>query len=237
MRLIDRELPWPEPLRVIALFLRVLKPSRARLFLSSRNNKMLSNKLFSTSWILRRSRDRLRSNKTKISRRKLLWLREKDSKRRCSPEPELPSSRNFRKKRLLKSLRLREWSKSSLPLRLFKRPRLLLQRKLPLRLTLLDSRESTNFLEERLRLSFRCLRSSSRWKPNRPLNSKRQSLLKSKTTLRSKSNLSRLNRLKLMLSKSKKLPLKLRKRPPRRRLPRRRKWLNKKPLRRKLRLK
>jgi len=38
-----------------------------------------------------------------------------------------------------------------------------------------------------------------------------------------------------MLSKSKKLPLKLRKRPPRRRLPRRRKWLNKKPLRRKLR--
>jgi len=196
MRLIDRELPWPEPLRVITLFLRVLKPSRARLSLSSRDNKMLSSKLFSTSWTLKKSRDRLKSNKTKISRRKLLWQREKDSKRRFSPEPELPSSRSFRKKRLLKSLRLREWSKSSLPLRLFRRPRLLLPRKLPPRPTLLDSRESTNFLEERLRLSFRCLRSSSKWKPNRPLNSKRQSLLKRQTTLRSKSNLLRLSRLK-----------------------------------------
>lgn len=74
----------------------------------------------------------------KISREKLLKPREKDNKKKFCQELELPSLRNSKKRRLLRNLKLREWSRSSLPLKLCKRPRLLLQRRQLPRLILLD---------------------------------------------------------------------------------------------------
>jgi hypothetical protein len=49
----------------------------------------------------------------KISREKLLKPREKDNKKKFCQELELPSLRNFKRKRLLRNLKLREWSRSS----------------------------------------------------------------------------------------------------------------------------
>lgn len=74
----------------------------------------------------------------KISREKLLKPREKDNKKKFCQELELLNLRNSKKRRLLRNLKLREWSKSSLRLKLCKRPRLLLQRRQLPRLILLD---------------------------------------------------------------------------------------------------
>lgn len=232
-RLINRESPWPVPLIAPRMLLiRVKKLFRARLSKSSRNNKKPSSKHSFTNWTSRRSRDRLRSSKMRISRERLLRPREKDNKRKCFQEPELPSSKSSKKKRLLRSLRLREWSKSSLPLRLFKRPRPPLLRRLLPRLTLPDLRESMSSLEERLRLNSRCSKSSSRWRPSKLSNSKNRDSLRTKPTLRSKNNSQKSSKLKPMCRLSRMLPLKLRRRLPRRRPLRRRDLLSRKPLRR-----
>lgn len=172
-RLIIRESLWL--VLLIAprtLLIRAKKLSRVRLSKSSRNNKTPSSKHSFTNWTSRRSRDRLRSSKMRISRERLLRPREKDNKRKFFQELELPSSKSSKKRRLLRNLRQREWSRSSLPLRLFKRPRPPLLRRLLPRLTLPDLRESMSSLEERLRLNSRCSKSNSRWRPSKHLNSK-----------------------------------------------------------------
>jgi len=169
---------------------------RATLSKNLKSNKMPSSKHSSTNWTLRRSRDRLKSSKMKNSRERLLWPREKDKMRKFSQELELPSSKSSKKKKLLRSLRLKEWSKSSLPLRLFKRPRLLPQRRLPPRPTSLDSKESMSSQEERLRLNSKCSRSSSRWRPSRLSNSKNKDSWRISPTLSNKNNSPRFNKLR-----------------------------------------
>lgn len=119
-----------------------------------------------------------------------------------------------------------------MPPRLFKKLRLLLLRRLLLRLTLPDSRESMSSQEERLRPNSKCLKLSNRWRPSKPSNSRNRDSWRTKPTLRSKNKWQRSNKLKLMYRLSRMLPLKLRKKPPRRKLLRRRDLLSKKPLRR-----
>jgi len=71
-------------------------------------------------------------------KRRLPMLRKRDRPKKFFHTKELTNSRNFKKKKLPKNLKLKEWSKNSCPHRLFKRPRLLLPRKLPPRPTLPD---------------------------------------------------------------------------------------------------
>jgi len=71
-------------------------------------------------------------------KRRLLVPRKRDRMKKFFQKTEPKNSRNFKKKKLPKNLKLKEWSKNSYPHRLFKRPRLLLPRKLPPRLTLPD---------------------------------------------------------------------------------------------------
>jgi hypothetical protein len=62
----------------------------------------------------------------------------KDNKKRSYLMKELLNLKSCKRRKQLKNWRLREWSKSSLPPRLSRRPRQLLPRRLLLRLTLLD---------------------------------------------------------------------------------------------------
>lgn len=169
----------------------------------------------------------------RISRERLLKLREKDSKRKFSPELEPPNSRNSKKRKLPKNSRLREWSKNSLPLKLYRRLRPPLLRKLPLKLILPDSRESMSSLEERLRHNSKCSRLSSKWRPNKLLSLRNNEFLKIKPKLINKSNSSKFNRLRLMSKLNKMLLPRLRGKLLRRKLPRKRDLPSKKLLRRK----
>ena len=78
---------------------RKLKSSRP----NSRDNKKLNNKLFSISSISRRSKDKLKLSRTKNLRERLLWPREKDSRKKFFLELELLSLRNSRRKKLPKN--------------------------------------------------------------------------------------------------------------------------------------
>ena len=220
---------WQEHLTPLRTPLtRVKRRFKARLSKNSRDNKKPSSKHSFTNWISRRSRDRLRSSKMKILRERLLWLRGRDNKRKCCREPEPLSLRSFKRKRLLRSLRLREWSRSSLPLRLCKRPKLQLPRRLPPRLTLLDSRESTSSPEERPRLNSKCSRLSSRWRPSKLSNSKNKDLWRIRPTLRNKSNLWKSSKLKPTSKLNKMQPSELRRKPLKERSPKRRNSLSRK---------
>jgi len=188
-RLTSRESLWLDhPIALRMLLIRAKKLFRARLSKSSRGNKKPSSKHSFTNWTSRRSRDRLRSSKMRISRERLLRPREKDSKKKFSRELEHPSSKSSKRKRLLRNLRLREWSRNSLPLKQFKRPRLLLLRKLLPRPTLPDSRESMSYPEERPKHNFKCLKLNSRWRLSKPLNSRNRDFLRTKLTMRNKNN-------------------------------------------------
>jgi len=74
----------------------------------------------------KKRQDKSRSSKTRNSNPRLLWLRRRDNKKRYSPSKELRSSRSSKRRKLPRNSLPRRWSKSSLPLKLFKRPRLLL---------------------------------------------------------------------------------------------------------------
>jgi len=87
---------------------------------------------------MKRNKDNKKSSKMRSSRRKLPTLRRRDKMKKFSPSKELRSLRNFKRKKLPRSSRPRRWNKSSLLLKLFKRLKLLLLRRLPLRPTSLD---------------------------------------------------------------------------------------------------
>jgi hypothetical protein len=62
--------------------------------------------------------------------KKFLPLREKDKMKKFSQKLELLISKNFKRKKLHKSLKPREWSKNSSLPKLFKKLKLLLLKKL-----------------------------------------------------------------------------------------------------------
>lgn len=103
-----------------------------------RNSKHLNKKHSLTSLPRKRSKDKLKLSKTKSSRRRLLMLRRRDKTKKFFPSRELKSLRDSKRKKLPKSSKLRRWSKNSCQLKLFKKPKLLLLRRPPLRQTLLD---------------------------------------------------------------------------------------------------
>jgi hypothetical protein len=133
----DRELLSLEEL-MASPFHRAKSPFRARPSKSLRDNKMLSSRLSSTNWIWKRSKGRLKLNRMRNLKIRLLWPNMKDNKKRSSHMKELLNLRNCKRKKQLKNWKLREWNKSSLPPRLSRRPRQLLPRRLLLRLTLPD---------------------------------------------------------------------------------------------------
>ena len=71
----------------------------------------------------------MRSNKTKSSSKRFLLPKKRDKMKKFNPLQEQLNSRNSKRRRPLKNLKPKEWSKSSSLLKLFKRPRLLLPRK------------------------------------------------------------------------------------------------------------
>lgn len=164
------------------------RPFRVKLLWNSRSSRRLSSRLFLTSWIWKRNRDKLKLDKMKNLREKLPWQRRRDSKKRFFQELELPSLRSFRRRKLLRNLRPKEWSRSSWLLRLFKRQRLRLPRRLLPKPTSQDLRESMSFREERPRPNFKCLRSSSKWKLSRLLNLKNLDLSRSSRMLTNRNN-------------------------------------------------
>jgi hypothetical protein len=62
--------------------------------------------------------------------KRFLLLSAKDNKKKFFQKQELLNSKNFKKKKLLKSLRPKEWSKNSSLPKLFKKLKLLLLKKL-----------------------------------------------------------------------------------------------------------
>jgi hypothetical protein len=62
----------------------------------------------------------------------------KDRMKKFFQSKELKNSKLFKKKKLPKNLKLKEWNKNSCPLKLSRKPRLPLPRKLLPRQTLLD---------------------------------------------------------------------------------------------------
>lgn len=110
-------------------------PLKAKLYLNLRNSNLNNKKSSLTNLPMKRSRDKLKSSKTKPSRRKLLWLKRKERMKKFFPRPELKNLRNSKRKKLSKNLKPREWNKNSCQLRPSKKLKLLLQRKLLLKLT------------------------------------------------------------------------------------------------------
>lgn len=94
----------------------------------------------------------------------MLWQNQKDNKKKFYLLQEQRNLKNSRKKKPSKNLKLRRWNKNSWLPKLFKRPKQPLPRKLQLKLTLLDLRESTNSPEERLRHNCKCLKLNNKWK-------------------------------------------------------------------------
>jgi hypothetical protein len=99
---------------------------------------------------------RVRSWKTRSLR-----LRKRDKMRRFLTRRDLKSSNSFSKRKLHRNSKQNRKSRSSLPPKQSKRPNKLLPRKLLLRLSLLNSRESTSSKEERLRHNFKCSKLNS----------------------------------------------------------------------------
>jgi len=87
---------------------------------------------------MRRSKDKLKLNRMRSSKRRLLMLRRRDKMKKFFQKRELRSLRDFKKKKLPKSSRLRRWNKNSFQLKPFKRPKLPPLRKQLPRPTLLD---------------------------------------------------------------------------------------------------
>jgi len=233
-KLIDRDWLWL--VRMVRHSPRALSQSKAKPCKNWRENKKHSNRHFWDSLTWRKSKGRLRSNKTKSLKTRSLWPKKKDNKRKFFLIQELVNWRDFKKKRLPRNWRLKEWNKNSLQLKLFRRQRPPLQRKQLQKQTLLDWRESTSSQEERPKLNSRCLKSNNKWKLSKLLNSKNKDFLKIKQTLRNKSSFLKLNKRKQLPWLNKKLPLKLRKKPLRRKHLKRNKLPSKKLLQRKLKL-
>jgi hypothetical protein len=84
---------------------------------------------------MRRSKENKNSSKTSNLRLKLLMLRKKDNKKKFSLKKELPSSKSFKKKKPSKNLRPKRRNKNSSLPKPFKRLKLQLPRKQPLKLT------------------------------------------------------------------------------------------------------
>ena len=103
-----------------------------------RNNNRSNKKNFLINSLKKRNKDKLKFNRTKPLKRKLLWLRRREKMKKSSQRQELRSLRSSKRKKLSKSLKLREWNKNSCPLKPSRKPRLLLPRKLLPRQTLLD---------------------------------------------------------------------------------------------------
>jgi hypothetical protein len=74
----------------------------------------------------------------KSSRERFLPQNKRDKEKKFFLRLELLSLNNSNKKKLLKRLKLKRWNRNSSLLRLFKRPKLLQQRKQLLRPILLD---------------------------------------------------------------------------------------------------
>lgn len=132
-----------------------------------RNNKLLNKRAFLINLLMRRNKDKLKSNKMKNLRRRLLMLRKRDKMRRFFQNKELKNSKFSKRKKQPKNLKPKRWNKNSCLHKLFKRLKLLLPKKLLPKPTWLDWRESMNFLEERLRLNFKCLKWNNKWKLNK----------------------------------------------------------------------
>ena len=148
----------------------LLKPSnrpKAEPYKLLRNNKLHNKNSFLINLLTRRSKDNRKSSKTKNLKRRLPMPRKRDRPKKFFQSKELKNSRNFKKKKLPKNLKLKEWSRNSCLHRLFKRPRLLLPRRLLPRPTLPDWRGSMSSQEERLRPNCKCLRLNNKWKLNK----------------------------------------------------------------------
>ena len=135
MKLISKELPLNKKKthKVLLKALRRVKPCP-----NLRNNNRSNKKNFLINSLKKRNKDKLKFNRTKPLKRKLLWLRRREKMKKSSQRQELRSLRSSKRKKLSKSLKLREWNKNSCPLKPSRKPRLLLPRKLLPRQTLLD---------------------------------------------------------------------------------------------------
>jgi len=87
------------------------------------------------SWRLKNNKDKPRSRRVQRSNKRSLRLKSKDKRKSLFLNKELLNSPNFRRRKLRRDLRLNVLSKSSLLLKLFRSPRLLLPRKPLLELT------------------------------------------------------------------------------------------------------
>lgn len=136
--------------------LHLLVQLKAKPYKHLRNNKLLNKRTFLINLLMKRNKDKLKSSKTKNLRKRLLMLRKKDKMKKFFQNKEPKNSRFYKRKKQPRNLKPKRWNKNSCLHKLFKRPKLLLPKKLLPKPTWLDWRESMNFLEERLRLNYKC---------------------------------------------------------------------------------
>jgi len=87
---------------------------------------------------MKKNKDKLKSSKTNNLSQRSQWLKRKDKTKKFCQSKEQMILNHFKKKRLHKNLKLKRWSKNSCLLKLFKKPKLLLLRKLLPKQTLPD---------------------------------------------------------------------------------------------------
>lgn len=128
------------------------------------NNKPINKSNCSINLLKKRNKDKKKLNKICNLKRKLLKLKKKDKTNKSYQKKELKNLNCFKKKKLLKSLRLKRWNKNFCLPKQSKRQKLLLPRRLLLKQILLDWRESMSSQEERLKLNCKCWKLNNKWK-------------------------------------------------------------------------
>jgi hypothetical protein len=113
-------------------------PLKAKPYKHLRNNKLLNKKFSLINLLMKRNKDKLKSSKMKNLRKRLLMLRKIDKMKKFFQNKELMNSRFSKRKKQLKNLKPKRWNKNFYLHKLFKKPKLLLLRRLLPKLIWLD---------------------------------------------------------------------------------------------------